>query len=82
MTFSYDKSADVLYVTFEALPPEAYIFVENESGDVLKVDRVSRRVVGCTIPFFVARAKRGKIEVPEIGAVPFNKIAENLLRTG
>jgi hypothetical protein len=82
MTLSYDKSADVLYVTFEALPPEAYVFVENESGDVLKVDRVSRHVVGCTIPFFLARAKRGKVDVPEIGAVPFNQIAEELLQAG
>ena len=31
MTFSYDKSADVLYITFEALPPGAYQYVENES---------------------------------------------------
>jgi uncharacterized protein YuzE len=79
MTFSYDKNADVLYVTFEALPPGAYGFIENEFGDILKVDRVSRRVVGCTIPFFAARAKRGKIEIPEIGAVPFNQIADELL---
>ena len=79
MTLSYDKNADVLYITFEALPPNAYIFIENEAGDVLKVDRMSRRVVGCTIPFFAARSKRGKIEVPEIGAVPFNVIAEDLL---
>jgi hypothetical protein len=34
------------------------------------------------MPFFGARAKRGKIEIPEIGAVPFNQIMEELLHTG
>ena len=79
MTLSYDKNADVLYVTFEALPAHAYAFVENEAGDVLKVDRRNRRVVGCTIPFFLERAKTGKVTIPEIGAVPFNEIAGQLL---
>jgi len=76
---SYDKDADVLYVTFEDLPPAAYLFVENEAGDVLKIDRNTRRVVGCTIPFFAKRAKRGKIIIPEVGAVPFNDVADELL---
>lgn len=79
MTFSYDGKSDVLYVTFEALPPRAYAYVENENGDVLKIDRVSRRVVGCTIPFFQERAKSGSVVIPEIGAVPFNEIADQLL---
>lgn len=79
MIMSYDKNADVMYVTFEALPPDAYLFVENETGDILKIDRSTRHVVGCTIPFFLRRAKRGKIIIPEIGAVPFNEIADELL---
>lgn len=79
MTFSYDKSADVLYITFEVVPPEKYVYTENEHGDLLKLDRVSHRVVGCTIPFFIARARKGKIEIPEIGGVPFNRIAEELV---
>jgi hypothetical protein len=79
MTLSYDRNSDVLYVTFEVLPPRAYAYVENESGDILKIDRTSRRVVGCTIPFFQERAKRGKIVIPEIGAVPFNEVADQLL---
>ena len=78
MTFSYDKSADVLYITFEALPPSAYQYTENQSGDVLKIDRANGRVVGCTIPFFAARAKRGKIDLPEIGPVPFNDLTREL----
>jgi uncharacterized protein YuzE len=81
MTLSYDKNADVLYVTFEAVDPSSYQFVENEAGDVLKIDRVSSRVVGCTIPFFAARARKGKIIIPEIGGVPFNALAEDLVHT-
>ena len=34
---------------------------------------------GCTIPFFAKRAKRGKIIIPEVGAVPFNDLADELL---
>ena len=79
MVISYDKKADVLYVMFEALPPDAYLFVENEAGDILKIDRKTHRVIGCTIPFFAGRAKQGRIVIPEIGAVPFNEIAEELL---
>jgi len=79
MNLSYDRDADVLYVMFETLPPDAYLFVENESGDVLKIDKNTRRVVGCTIPFFAKRAKRGKIIIPEVGAVPFNDLADELL---
>jgi uncharacterized protein YuzE len=79
MTLSYDGKADVLYISFEALPPHTYAYVENESGDILKIDRVSRRVIGCTIPFFKERSKRGRIVIPEIGAVPFNEVADLLL---
>lgn len=79
MTFSYDKDADVLYVSFEAAPPGTYIYVENENGDVLKLDRTNGHVVGCTIPFFSARAAKGKVLVPEVGPVPFNDLVEELL---
>jgi hypothetical protein len=60
MTMSYDKFADVLYVMFEPAAPDSYFFLENAEGDVLKVDRVSRRVVGCTILSFALRTKQGK----------------------
>ncbi len=79
MSLSHDMSADVLYITFEALPPDDYIYVENESGDVLRLDRLSHRIVGCTLPFFSKRASDGKINVAEIGGIPFNQIAEELL---
>jgi hypothetical protein len=79
MTLSYDQSADVLYVTFERLPQQNCIYVENEQGDVLRLDKYTKRVVGCTIPFFSERAAKGKVTVPEIGEVPFNRYAEGLL---
>ncbi len=80
MTISYDKIADVLYVAFDKTSPDQYVFVENNEGDILKVDKHTGRVVGCTIPSFAARTKRGKaIVMPEIGAVPFNDMARELL---
>ncbi len=79
MTLSYDKDADVLYVTFERLPRQSYVYVENENGDILLVDRKSKRVVGCTIPFFSKRAMKRKVTVPEVGRVPFNEFTEELV---
>ncbi len=79
MTFSYDKLGDVLYISFEALPPDAYEVVENEAGDVLKLDRHTKRVVGCMIPSFTRRCLKGVIDIPEIGAVQFSRMAEELL---
>jgi hypothetical protein len=70
------QNADVLYVTFETIPPDDYQFVENEFGDVVKVDRVNQRVVGCTIPFFMAKARKRKIFIPEVGGVSFNAISK------
>jgi uncharacterized protein YuzE len=79
MTLSYDKLADVLYVTFEASPPGSYIYTENDAGDVLRLDRSSKKVVGVTIPAFAERAARGPVVIPEVGPVPFNEFAEDLL---
>jgi len=78
MTFSYDNDADVLYVTFERSPHPA-LYIENENGDILRIDEQSGKIVGCTILFFLQRAKAGTISVPEIGVVPFNQIVSNLL---
>jgi uncharacterized protein YuzE len=79
MTMSYDRAADVLYVTFEKSASGSYIYVENENGDVLRMDRDTKRVVGCTIPCFLRRASISKVTVPEVGDVPFNALAEELL---
>jgi uncharacterized protein YuzE len=79
VTASYDKDADVLYITFEQLPAEDYIYVENESGDILRLNKKDGRVVGCTIPFFCKRVARNRLNVPEIGPVPFNELAKALV---
>ncbi len=79
MTASYDKDADVLYITFERLPAKDYVYVENESGDILRLNKRGGRVVGCTIPFFCKRAAQNNLTVPEIGPIPFNELAEELL---
>jgi uncharacterized protein YuzE len=71
MTLSYDKRADVLYVTFEKAPPETYEYVENESGDILRLSKEDQRVVGCTIPDFSERATKSNILIPEVGTVKF-----------
>jgi uncharacterized protein YuzE len=79
MTLSYDKAADVLYITFEPAQPGSYIYVENDDGDVLRMDRNTKQVVGCTIMAFAARCARGRLVIPEVGPVPFNQIAETLV---
>ncbi len=76
MTFSYDRESDVLYLTFEKRAPDTYGYVENESGDILKLDKEDHRVVGCTIPGFMRRSRDSKIVVPEVGGLKFNEAAE------
>ena len=79
MTFSYDHDADVLYVTFGESPKAVYI--EKEEGDIIILDKESGRILGCTVMFFRARLKRGPIIIPEVGIVPFNEIAAELLES-
>jgi uncharacterized protein YuzE len=79
MILSYDKDADVLYVTFERPPESSYVYVENECGDVLRLDKTTKKVIGCTIPYFSLRTKDNKIEIPEVGSIAFNEAAENLV---
>ena len=80
MTLSYDKLADVLYVTFEVASPDVYIYVENANGDVLRMNKRTRQIVGVTVPAFLERSARGKVEIPEVGPVQFNEFADDLLR--
>jgi uncharacterized protein YuzE len=75
---SYDKDADVLYITFEPLAKERCIYVENERGDILRLNKETKRVVGCTIMAFSRRASETLI-IPEIGSVPFNELAAALV---
>lgn len=79
MTLSYDRDADVLYITFERLSNRSCVYVENDSGDILRLDKRDGQIVGCTIPFFLKRAAKGKFEIPEISSVPFNDLAKALI---
>jgi uncharacterized protein YuzE len=78
MTFSYDDDADVLYVTFEPYEGRA-TYVENNNGDILRIHPENGKIVGCTILFFLKRAERGDISIPEIGMVPFNAMMNTLI---
>jgi hypothetical protein len=78
VTLLYDKQGDVLYVTFERLPGQKYIYVENKNGDVLRLNKKTQRVVGCTITAFSKRAGIKRLNVPEVGPVPFNELAMQL----
>lgn len=66
---SYDDLTDVLYLGFgETHEPVAYL--ETDSGDLLRVERGSGRILGCTIIAFKWRLGRcGKVEVPELASV-------------
>jgi uncharacterized protein YuzE len=79
MKVQYDKSADVLYVTLRKQDPKQCRFVENENGDVLKIDRLTGHVVGVTIIAFLLRINRGlEVNIPEIRAIPFAEFAKNI----
>jgi uncharacterized protein YuzE len=76
MRIEYDKAGDVLYLTLEECAPDACIFRENGNGDVLRISRDTGEIVGVTIIAFLLRIEKGyEIEVSEIGAVPFKKLA-------
>jgi uncharacterized protein YuzE len=67
MRITYSKEVDILYVNLT--PPVGNLAtVENEHGDLLRVDTANGRVVGVAIQLFLHRITLGeKIEVPEIG---------------
>jgi uncharacterized protein YuzE len=66
MRITYSEDADILFLSFSA-PAGKIVSVENENGDILRVDRSSGKIVGVSIQLFMQRIKSGeKIEVPEI----------------
>jgi uncharacterized protein YuzE len=71
MTIAYDRAADVLYVTLEDSKHVEGEYVENDEGNILRIDPQTNRVVGFTIVSFSARLeKHHEITIPEIGALP------------
>lgn len=42
-------------------------YVENERGQIVRLDASTGEPVGCTIPLFLRRAGAGEIDIPEVG---------------
>jgi uncharacterized protein YuzE len=81
MKFSYDDDADVLYIKF-ADAPGRVTYIENENGDILRLNKATGEIVGVTIQLFMRRIKGGEaINIPEVGIIPFNSIVDSLLRS-
>ena len=68
MKLDYDRSADVLYVTFSNGTGKCE-YLENSRGHIIKIDSATSEIVGCTIPMFSRRVAEGELEIPEIGPV-------------
>ncbi len=70
MKVNYDRSADVLYLTF-ADSDEECDYVETSEGAVLRVGTKSGKIFGCTIMWFGRKIeKQHQIIIPGIGALP------------
>jgi uncharacterized protein YuzE len=79
MRISYSEEVDVLYVTFSDHTGKIQ-YIEKVNGDILRVDSSTGMVVGVTIQLFKYRMQSGeKIEVPEIGLIPFNAVMSSLM---
>ena len=79
MNIEYDSDSDVLYLTFDDAECQR-AYVENERGDILIIDKINDRVVGCTIPFALYRLQRdGSLLIPEIGPVSLNDKLQQLI---
>jgi uncharacterized protein YuzE len=79
--FSYDEDADVMYIRF-AEPPSTTTYLENDNGDILRFDEASGKITGVTIPCFKERIlKLGRLEIPEIGTIPFDSDMKKLINS-
>ena len=81
MRVSYSEDSDVLYVTFQkAFKGDGTTYVENESGDIFRINPHTGEVWGITIPLFMYRMRKGEsIEIPEIGLSPLSPKARSKL---
>jgi hypothetical protein len=80
MTLAYDRSADVLYITF-ASSKAAARYVETEHGQILRISKRTGKLLSCTIPMFSRRASEGTLVIPEIGlAIPTKELGALLKR--
>jgi uncharacterized protein YuzE len=66
MRISYAQHADALYLVFEDTENKCS-YIELDSGIICRVDEVSDRVVGITIPDFLRRTERKELLlIPEL----------------
>jgi uncharacterized protein YuzE len=66
MKINYALHADVLYVVFTDTPNRC-AYVELDSGVICRVDEITDKVVGITVPDFKRRVeKRESILIPEL----------------
>jgi uncharacterized protein YuzE len=56
MKISYAPHADVLYIVFEDTSNQC-AYVELESGVICRIDEVTDKVVGITVPYFRRRGE-------------------------
>jgi len=66
MKLAYDKDSDILYIAFRPSAPGTFSMLPNADGDLLKIDKMSKDVIGVTILDFSRRANKGKLTVPEV----------------
>lgn len=78
MILDYDQAADVLYITFATSKVSAR-YLETPTGQILRVNARTGRVLSCTIPMFSRRAKQGDLEIREVGVVISNRDLRALL---
>ena len=79
MRISYDKDADVLYITFSRAQERAAYLEIN--GGILRIEEKTKQVIGVTIPFFQEKTEEGKgLELPEIGGMHFTPVTEETIR--
>jgi hypothetical protein len=65
MTFFYDDLTDVMHISIETKSGPC-MHVESPSGAILLVERESERLIGLTIPYFLAKLRDGSLSLPEI----------------
>ena len=77
MRINYALHADVLYVVF-ADTQNRCAYVELDSGVICRVDEITDKVVGITVPDFKRRVEnKESIQIPELdGGVSAEKLLQ------
>jgi hypothetical protein len=79
MRFEYEQQFDILYVIFNDDPEVYGENVETDAGDVVRFDGNTGMILDVTLFAFTQRIGRGaSIDIPQIGAIPFSAIMQNI----